>query len=136
MKIKKVSLKESKEFLKKEWHKYDASIGINWKEKEYSFCAIDDKIIGCISCTINGGVCYVGEFLVADKFRRKGVGSKLWSKIEKFAKEKGCFKIAIKTHEKNKSAIEFYKKQGLKIDAVLKDYQFHLKWYYMSKKVK
>ena len=131
-----MNLKEISSFMEKEWRKYDRSIDIKWKEKTHAFCAIDEKIMGCVTCIINGDVCYVDEFIIAENFRRSGIGAKLWKKVEEFAKKKKCFKIAIKTHEKNKSAINFYKKQGLKVDAVLKDYWFHLEWYYMSKKVR
>ncbi len=136
MKIKNMKLDEIRGFMNKEWKKYDASIGVKWNEKTYAFCALEEGIIGCVTCIINGDICYVDEFIVAENARRRGVGAKLWKKVEDFAKKKKCFKIAIKTPEKNKSAINFYKKQGLKVDAVLKDYWFHLKWYYMSKKVK
>ncbi|MCD6576214.1 MAG: GNAT family N-acetyltransferase [Nanoarchaeota archaeon] len=137
MKIEKVSEKEAKYFLEKAWEEYDNSINVDWDEKKYIFCAKESKtILGCIACIINGGACYVDEFIVSKDHRGKGVGTKLWKAVENFAKDKGCFRIIIKTHERNKSAIKFYKKQGLKVDAVLKDYHFHMEWYYMSKKVK
>ncbi|MCD6546951.1 MAG: GNAT family N-acetyltransferase [Nanoarchaeota archaeon] len=123
MEIKKIKEDVAKRFLDREW-----------KKETCLFGAFENKkLVGCITAEIKGGVCYVKDFLVAEGHRGKGIGKALWLKVEKLAKRKKCFRIAIKTHEKNKLAIKFYRKQGLKVDATLKDYQFHLKWYYMSK---
>lgn len=136
--IKKVSEKNLVDFLSKEWRCYNQKYTkIKYKKDKYYFGAFQkQKIIGCITIEINGGVCYVKDFLIADGFRRKGIGEKLWHEVETLAKRKKCRKIAIKTNELNKMAIKFYKKHGLKTDAVLKNYQFGLRWYFMSKEVK
>ena len=138
MKIKKVEEKSIKKFLNREWKKYNKIYSdIKYDKKFHYFAAYEgDKIVGTIVAVTNGGICYIKDFLVAEGFRRKGIGAKLWERAEKLAKYKNCRKLAIKTNELNKWSIRFYKKHGLKTDAILKNFQFGLNWIYMSKKLK
>lgn len=137
MKIKRVQEKVLKSFLDREWKIYNKKYTkIKYNKKYYYFAAYENnKMIGCATVVINGGLCYVKELLVADKFRNKGIGTKLWRFVEDLAKKQKCKRIAIKTNERNVWAIRFYKKHGLKKDATLRNYQFGLRWYYMSKEI-
>jgi GNAT superfamily N-acetyltransferase len=137
MKIKRVQAKTIKSFLDKEWALYNKKYTKIRYIKKYSYFAAYEgkKIVGVITIETSGGLCYVKDLLVADGYRKKGIGARMWDTAEKFAKAQKCRRIAIKTNEFNVWAIKFYKKHGLKRDATLKDYQFGLKWYFMSKKI-
>lgn len=58
----------------------------------------------------------IHELLVLEEHRRKGVGELLLDKAKQIAKEKGCRAIVLETQTNNFGAIEFYKKQGFKLN--------------------
>ncbi len=84
----------------------------------------NDKIIGLImgyirtydeydyldyKCPKSGEI---SELIVSKKTRSKGIGQKLMNKMEYYFKSVGCEYIYIDVFAYNKTAIEFYKKQG------------------------
>ncbi|KAF2958415.1 hypothetical protein AS159_01560 [Thermotoga sp. Ku-13t] len=58
----------------------------------------------------------IHEFLVLEQHRRKGVDELLLDKAKQIAKEKDCRAIASGAQTNNFGAIEFYKKQGFKLN--------------------
>lgn len=96
-------------------------------EKDYihGFIARDknDEIIGYATCfftyhTWIGKSLYMDDLYVREKYRGKGVGSRLIKKVIAFAKEKECNKLRWQVSNWNASAIEFYKKIGADINDV------------------
>lgn len=57
---------------------------------------------------------YVVEIFVADKHRGKGVGTRLLSEAENWAREGKCHWLALNSHAKNKRAIKVYKGCGFR----------------------
>jgi len=57
----------------------------------------------------------VWEFLVAEEFRRMGIGNLLMKFAVKVAKEKGARLLVLETQSCNVPAISFYLKQGFKL---------------------
>ncbi|MCM1054153.1 MAG: GNAT family N-acetyltransferase [Bacteroides sp.] len=58
-------------------------------------------------------VCFIDCFAVAEKSRRKGVGSALFKGIREYALQKGCDAIQLGVDAENESAVGFYEKMGL-----------------------
>jgi len=69
--------------------------------------------------------------LVQDEYRKYGIGSKLLKEIEK----NNVKNITLEVRESNISAIEFYKKNGFKIEAIRKNYYGNENGYLMLKEL-
>ncbi|NQU79110.1 GNAT family N-acetyltransferase [Candidatus Woesearchaeota archaeon] len=83
------------------------------KGKAEFIVAIDsNKIVGYAHIAYEKRMWDVIRIYVNPKLLRKGIGSKLISKIEFFLKKKNAKKYTIHPHVKNKIAINFYKKAG------------------------
>ena len=64
-------------------------------------------------------VAYLDTLWVDEKYRSKGLGSKLLAKVESDTKEKGCYLIHLDTFDFQ--AKEFYEKRGYELFGVLED---------------
>lgn len=60
----------------------------------------------------------ITQILILDKFRRTGYGTLLINKAKEIAKEEGCREIILETQSCNYKAIEFYIKNGFKINGM------------------
>lgn len=91
------------------------------KNPNYIFLCAEEN--GRVIGTIQGIVCeeLYGEclpflvmenFVVAEKFRGKGVGRQLLKELEKIGKERKCSQIIFITETDRKDTIEFYEKVG------------------------
>lgn len=58
---------------------------------------------------------------IREKYRGKGVGTKLMDKAEQYAKEKGIRRIELEVFGKNKNAIAMYEKRGYLTEGAKKD---------------
>jgi len=125
------------EFKHKEWKKFDKERGYQKKDKKYAFIAMKaKKIIGFIKFTITGGVGYLNQLIIGKDMRKKGIGRELIEKFEKICKEKKCHLLYLRTSEDHKDALNFYKKLGYRVSAILNNYEFNRKWYFLEKKLK
>ncbi|WP_335328909.1 GNAT family N-acetyltransferase [Methanocaldococcus bathoardescens] len=52
--------------------------------------------------------------VVDEKFRGKGIGSKLLAEAEKYCKENGLLRLSLLADKDNKKALKFYKSKGWK----------------------
>lgn len=57
---------------------------------------------------------YIDDLCVDSATRSKGVGTALYEAAIKLAKEKGCYNLTLNVWCGNDSAMEFYRKRGLK----------------------
>lgn len=91
------------------------------KNPNYIFLCAEEN--GRVIGTIQGIVCeeLYGEclpflvmenFVIAEKYRGKGVGRQLLKELEKIGKERKCSQIIFITETDRKDTIEFYKKVG------------------------
>ena len=91
------------------------------KNPNYIFLCAEEN--GRVIGTIQGIVCeeLYGEclpflvmenFVIAEKFRGKGVGRQLLKELEKIGKERKCSQIIFITETDRKDTIEFYEKVG------------------------
>lgn len=58
-------------------------------------------------------VCFIDCFAVAERARRKGVGSLLFDAVKEFGREQGCNTVQLGVDAENGGAIKFYEKMGL-----------------------
>ena len=77
------------------------------KEKEMFVITEKDKILGTINLQGN----LIGGFFINASKRSQGIGSKLFSFIQEYAKKKGIKKLRLTSFP---SSLEFYKKRGFK----------------------
>ncbi|MGC9309100.1 MAG: GNAT family N-acetyltransferase [Candidatus Nanoarchaeia archaeon] len=81
------------------------------------YIAIDGRIVGTIGLTNQGRL---RRLYVDKEYRRQGIGKQLLDKLIKIAKENNINRIVLSTYNKNKEAINFYKKHGFHIDRKIK----------------
>ena len=86
----------------------------------------DGKVVGFLMLEWLGTswnrVAEIGWIAVLPKFQRKGFGSALIEKMEKYAKERGMRKVYVEPSADNEIAIHFYVKNGYKPEAMRKDW--------------
>lgn len=72
------------------------------------------------------------EYIIVDvEYRKRGIGTLLLNEIE----QKGIKNITLEVRESNKEAIEFYKKNGYRIEAIRKNYYGSENGYLMLKEL-
>lgn len=62
---------------------------------------------------------YIGDFIVDENFRGKGIGRALLEKAQGYAREKGITQIKLHTSAKNSLAREVYRSMGFEEDEVI-----------------
>jgi GNAT superfamily N-acetyltransferase len=70
-------------------------------------------------------------FWIDEQYRRRGIGSELLGIVENYARKMGCIFIHLDTF--SFQAIDFYKKCGYSVFAVIDDYPDNIKRYYLKK---
>lgn len=111
---------EFQEEVEEELTRYVKSLGIMTQQASYAKEIREDgKIIAGISGSSTGNTFYIHSIHVAENFRQKGYGTSLIKDAEKNAKNRGCQKIQVQTL--SVMAIDYYKKLGYSVLAVVKD---------------
>lgn len=93
--------------------------------------SVDDKINGIIVYNLFYDRIEIEYIIVPEKYRKKGIGTKLLSEIEK----ENINNITLEVRESNIAAINFYKKNGYKIEAIRKNYYDNEDGYLMMKEI-
>jgi ribosomal protein S18 acetylase RimI-like enzyme len=139
IKIIRTSKKSVRAFNKEAWNRIDFEhFGkkVDWKEHKYRFKALNNKrIIGIISGKFESGVLHIGEIIVDEGERGKGIGKALMQKAEEFGIKMGAHKISLETGSDWK-ACEFYESLGFKKEADLPNHYFHINFTIYSKYLK
>ena len=81
----------------------------------------ENKIIGMAITyfrysTWKGKNLYIEDLIINKKFRREGIGLKIFEELKKFAKNTYCVGISLQVLDWNKIGINFYKKLNMKFD--------------------
>ncbi len=81
----------------------------------------ENKIIGMAITyfrysTWKGKNLYIEDLIINKKFRREGIGLKIFEELKKFAKNTSCVGISLQVLDWNKIGINFYKKLNMKFD--------------------
>ena len=82
---------------------------------------LENKIIGMAITyfrysTWKGKNLYIEDLIINKKFRREGIGLKIFEELKKFAKNTYCVGISLQVLDWNKIGINFYKKLNMKFD--------------------
>jgi ribosomal protein S18 acetylase RimI-like enzyme len=81
---------------------------------------IDNMVIGMVSLQyltstyLGGKVAQLEDMIISKDYRKKGYGSKLFSRALSFARENGCLRVTLLTDYNNEVAIRFYESFNLK----------------------
>lgn len=84
----------------------------NASHKTWVAC-IDDTIVGAVTIADEGASYEMSGFYVLPAYQRNGIGKKLWSLVQDFAKNKD---ITLDIYTHNTKTIELYKRWGFKED--------------------
>lgn len=81
-----------------------------------------NKLIGFIwgyKTTVNNKIrIHISYFVVNEKYRKQGIGSKLIEKIYKIAKENQIEEVELMVTAHNIPAVNFYERQGFEVERV------------------
>jgi len=91
----------------------------------------DNDIIAGILTKIYLRCMFVELLWIDSNYRKKGIGTELLNRVEKYAKESGCIFIHLDTF--SFQAIEFYKRYGYKVICTIDDYPDNIKRFYLKK---
>ena len=90
------------------------------KRENYSIAEKNNKIIGVVGYFMEYGNCKLVHMAVLKEFRGHGIGYKLLTEVEEYAKQNHAYKIWLDTSTRLKESIKFYTKNGYKIVGELK----------------
>ena len=93
--------------------------------------SVDDKINGIIVYNLFYDRIEIEYIIVPEEYRKKGIGTKLLSEIEK----ENINNITLEVRESNETAINFYKNNDYKIEAIRKNYYGNEDGYLMMKEI-
>jgi ribosomal protein S18 acetylase RimI-like enzyme len=108
-----LSLKTFRETLNKEYHGrlFEDHVG----EPRVFVARLDNEEVGWIELGYDkwNNRMRVWEFLVSERFRKRGIGTLLMNRAVTVAREKGARMLVLETQTNNATAIDFYLKFGL-----------------------
>lgn len=118
--------KTEKAIQEKEWKKADKAVyGASYKNHIWSqeglYITVKEgkQFAGFAFLEYEGGVIWLAELLVFEKFRGQGTGNKLMEHVIEKAKKMKCHKIILETNVEREVAMKLYKKFGFKLEARL-----------------
>ena len=124
--LKKNLSKTEKAFQEKEWKKADQAVygtayGYHiWSQEGVYITVKKNKdFAGFAFLEYEGGVVWLAELLVFEKFRGHGIGKELMERVIAHAKKLKCHKIILETNVEREAAMKLYKKYGFKLEARL-----------------
>lgn len=123
-------------FVKYEWivaDKVHFGREIKWQKEKQALTASDnDEIVGVIELTIQAGVMYIDELIVASHRQGQGIGTQLMQKAEELAREKHLHKIYLDTGS-NWPAVKFYENLGYQQTGILSKHYENLDYIIFTK---
>jgi [ribosomal protein S18]-alanine N-acetyltransferase len=82
----------------------------------------DGQLAGFILTEENPPLAHIVTLDVAEKFRRRGIGSMLLAESEKNLMRRGARHLLLETATNNEAAVAFWQSHGYRIEATLKRY--------------
>ena len=123
-------------FVKYEWivaDKVHFGREIKWQKEKHALTAIDDKeIVGVLELTIQAGVMYIDELIVASSRQGQGIGTELMQKAEELGRDKSLHKIYLDTGS-NWPAVKFYENLGYQKTGALPNHYENLDYIIFTK---
>ena len=84
--------------------------------KGYAFCVMHD-LSKCGNLRPDKSL-YIDDICVDEKYRRHGVGKKLYNFVLQYAKDESCFNVTLNVWDKNPEAKAFYESMGMTVQKV------------------
>ena len=84
--------------------------------KGYAFCVLQD-LSKCSNLHPDKSL-YIDDICVDEKYRRQGVGRKLYDFVVQYAKKEECFNVTLNVWDRNPEAKAFYEGMGMKVQKV------------------
>ncbi len=84
--------------------------------KGYAFCVMQD-LSNCSNLRPDKSL-YIDDICVDEKYRRHGVGKKLYDFVLQYAKNENCFNVTLNVWDKNPDAKAFYESMGMAVQKV------------------
>jgi dTDP-4-amino-4,6-dideoxy-D-galactose acyltransferase len=119
--------KQDENFTNNEFERlYKAFIenALNDNDAEVLGAFINDDLVGFVSISLKAGVANIGLIAVNEKDRGKHIGKKLLQASYTYAQKHQSKALTVVTQETNIQAMQFYQKNGFKINH--KNYIYHL----------
>jgi ribosomal protein S18 acetylase RimI-like enzyme len=140
--VKKMKEESVNKFSKEEWRKHNVERygRKGWKiddqfKKNYTIAAFNSKqTVGVAKFRVVGGVGVLETIIVKNSLRNIGIGQELLMEFENICKKMKCHKLRLSTEVKS-HAFLFYRKNGYKVEAKLKNDYMNRDRVYMSKRV-
>ena len=80
---------------------------------------IKERIVACVMAGYEGHRGWLNYLAVAPEHRRHGLGRRIVAEAERLLRAAGCPKINLQIRRSNREVIEFYRRLGYSIDAVV-----------------
>lgn len=77
---------------------------------------------GYLAYYMNEDECHIESIAVMPRYKRKGIGTLLMQEMENICKRNGKRRIVLEVRERNRRAINFYKKLGFVEHSILENY--------------
>lgn len=84
--------------------------------KGYAFCVMQD-LSQCSNLHPDKSM-YIDDICVDEKYRRHGVGKKLYDFVIQYANDEKCFNVTLNVWDKNPAAKAFYESMGMTVQKV------------------
>ena len=133
-KIEKNIPKTDIDFIRNKTREHNKKNGLKMDE-DFSFCIRDEngEIISGLYGGMFFGFAYIDYFWTDEKYRGKGLGTKLMNELEAEAKKKECRYLVADTMEYQSP--QFYKKYGFDLSLELKNCEGGNTHYTLAKKI-
>lgn len=106
--------------INKGFTEYDKTFDLSPNYKEFSFIAKEnDEVPGILTGKCLHDEVKISDLIVTEKFRRKGVGSKLLKSVEEYFGDRNYTSISLTTYDFQ--APKFYEKCGFELEFVRKN---------------
>ncbi|MDR1254104.1 MAG: GNAT family N-acetyltransferase [Oscillospiraceae bacterium] len=104
-------------FIDKEFNRYATQNGVSCNYRNFCFIAKENGgVVGVLTGYHYYAEVHVGDLIVLEDHRGKGIGTKLMQEFESYFKDKNFNNISLTTKEFQ--APKFYKKLGYKIEFI------------------
>ena len=120
-------------FISNQFEKYVSKFGIRANYHNYNFVSKEnDKIIGILRGSFYYDEGKVGDLIVSEDYRGRGIGKSLMMKAEEYLRSQNLRFMSLSTYDFQ--APEFYKKLGFNIEFIRDNKEFpSLKKYFLIK---
>lgn len=119
-------------FIDRTFEAYAEKHGVSCNYRDFCFVARDeDRIIGLVMGHSYYDSVYIGELIVTEECRGRGIGTMLMKRVEEEYRGKGMEYICLTTYAFQ--APEFYKKLGYKVEYIRKSRNEKLTKYFLIK---